>query len=327
MTQLASLEHQLGQLIAARSVSSADPALDCGNRPVIELLAQWCEDRGFDVELQAVGTSGKLNLIATRGEGEDGLVLAGHTDTVPCDPALWTSDPYRLAERDGRCAAALAAVEAEWGGVEILVNNAGIATRAVAEHIADSDMRQILAVNFLGPLELIRRVLPGMRERRRGRIITVSSVGGMMAMPTMAAYSASKFAIEGACESLWYEVRPWGIGVSLVEPGFINSDSFTHTIHTRRSARAVGDDDDPYHAHYAAMAGMIGRLMRGTWATPEHVASVIIRTIRAKDPRLRVRATPDALLFDYLRRWLPRRLYHRVLYACLPDVRRWGAAR
>ncbi len=221
-------------------------------------------------------------------------------------------------------AAALAAVEAEWGGVEILINNAGIATRAVTEHISDADMRQILAVNFLGPLELIRRVLPGMRERRRGRIITVSSVGGMMAMPTMAAYSASKFAIEGACESLWYEVRPWGIGVSLVEPGFINSDSFTHTIHTRRSARAVGDGDDPYHAHYEAMAGMIERLMRRTWATPENVASVIIRTVRARHPRLRVRATPDALIFDYLRRWLPRRLYHRVLYACLPGVRRWG---
>lgn len=221
-------------------------------------------------------------------------------------------------------AAALANVEAEWGGVEILVNNAGLATRAVAEHIADADMRQILAVNFLGPLDLIRRVLPGMRARRRGRIVTVSSVGGMMAMPTMAAYSASKFAIEGACESLWYEVRPWGIGVSLVEPGFINSDSFTRTIHTRRSARAVGDNADPYHAHYDAMAGMIARLMRRTWATPEHVAGQIIRTIRARDPRLRVRATPDALVFDYLRRWLPRRLYHRVLYACLPGVRRWG---
>lgn len=221
-------------------------------------------------------------------------------------------------------AAALAAIEAEWGGVEILVNNAGLATRAVTEHIADGDMRQILAVNFLGPLELIRRVLPGMRARRRGRIITVSSVGGMMAMPTMAAYSASKFAIEGACESLWYEVRPWGIGVSLVEPGFINSDGFTHTIHTRRSARAVGDDQDPYHAHYEAMAGMIARLMRRTWATPDQVAGQIIRTIRARHPRLRVRATPDALIFDYLRRWLPRRLYHRVLYASLPEVKRWG---
>ena len=234
--------------------------------------------------------------------------------------------PLDVADPASR-AAALADVEAEWGGVEILVNNAGIATRAVTEHIADADMRQILAVNFLGPLDLIRRVLPGMRERRRGRIITVSSVGGMMAMPTMAAYSASKFAIEGACESLWYEVRPWGIGVSLVEPGFINSDSFTHTIHTRRSARAVGDGDDPYHAHYEAMAAMIARLMRRTWATPDHVAGVIVRTIRARHPRVRVRATPDAIIFDYLRRWLPRRLYHRVLYAFLPHVRRWGPAR
>ena len=231
--------------------------------------------------------------------------------------------PLDVADPASR-ASALAVVEAEWGGVEILVNNAGIAARAVAEHIADADIRQIMAVNFLGPLDLIRRVLPGMRARRRGRIVTVSSVGGMMAMPTMAAYSASKFAIEGACESLWYEVRPWGVGVSLVEPGFINSDSFTHTIHTRRSARAVGDGEDPYHAHYEAMAGMIARLMRSTWATPEHVAGQIIRTIRARHPRLRVRATPDALIFDYLRRWLPRGLYHRVLYACLPGVRHWG---
>lgn len=102
MTRLASLREMLAQLTAARSVSSADPALDCGNREVVELLAGWCEDRGFAVELQAVGEAGKCNLIATLGRGEDGLVLAGHTDTVPCDPALWRTDPWRLDERDGR---------------------------------------------------------------------------------------------------------------------------------------------------------------------------------------------------------------------------------
>lgn len=221
-------------------------------------------------------------------------------------------------------AAALATVEACWGGVEILVNNAGIATRAVVEHIDDRDLDEVLAVNLRGPLDLIRRVLPGMRARRRGRILTVSSVGGMMAMPTMAAYSAAKFAIEGACEALWYEARPWGIGVSLVEPGFINSDSFTHTRHTPDSEWARDCDGDPYHEHYAAMADMIDRLMHRTWATPERVAHEILRTIRAKRPRLRVRATPDAMIFDYLRRWLPRRLYHAVLYAGLPRVRTWG---
>lgn len=163
-----------------------------------------------------------------------------------------------------------------------------------------------------------------MRARGRGRILTVSSVGGMMAMPTMAGYSAAKFAIEGACESLWYEVRPWGIRVSLIEPGFINSDSFTHTRYTSESGWSHGHEEEPYHAHYEAMAGMIAKLMRRTWATPEHVAGVMLRTIRERSPRLRVRATPDALIFDYLRRWLPRRLYHRVLYAGLPDVKRWG---
>jgi len=289
-----------------------------------------------DAVLLLTGASTGLGLALARrllAETNYRLALSAREASLPRFAAAGIANgprvrlvPLDVAEPASR-AAAIAAVEAEWGGVEILINNAGIATRAVAEHISDADIRRIMTVNFLGPLELIRRVLPGMRERRRGRIITVSSVGGMMAMPTMAAYSASKFAIEGACESLWYEVRPWGVGVSLVEPGFINSDSFTHTIHTRRSARAVGDGADPYHAHYEAMAGMIARLMRHTWATPEHVASVIVRTIRARHPRLRVRATPDALLFDYLRRWLPRRLYHRVLYACLPDVRRWGPAR
>lgn len=98
----ASLRDQLAQLVAAKSVSSADPALDCSNRLVIDLLAQWSEDHGFMVELQTVGTDGKVNLIARRGAGEGGLVLAGHTDTVPCDPDRWQSDPYRLTERDGR---------------------------------------------------------------------------------------------------------------------------------------------------------------------------------------------------------------------------------
>jgi acetylornithine deacetylase len=102
MTRLASLRDMLAQLIAARSVSSADPALDSDNRRVIELLAEWCEARGCRVEIQAVGSTGKCNLVATLGHGDDGLVLAGHADTVPCDPALWRSDPWRLDERDGR---------------------------------------------------------------------------------------------------------------------------------------------------------------------------------------------------------------------------------
>lgn len=97
------LRDLLGPLVAIRSVSSVDPALDCGNRAVVELLAEWCAQRGLEVELLPVGRdSKKLDLVATTGAGADGLVLAGHTDTVACDPGLWRTDPLVLAERDGR---------------------------------------------------------------------------------------------------------------------------------------------------------------------------------------------------------------------------------
>ena len=94
---------QLSQLIAIPSVSSTDPLWDQGNRPVIDLLASWLADMGFSVEIQDISASGnKANLIATLGSGPGGLVLAGHTDTVPFDEGRWASDPLGLSERDQR---------------------------------------------------------------------------------------------------------------------------------------------------------------------------------------------------------------------------------
>ncbi|WP_207886367.1 acetylornithine deacetylase [Pseudomonas sp. 30_B] len=95
------LKQRFAELIALPSVSCTQPALDQSNRPVIERLAGWLDDLGFTCELQEV-SPGKLNLIAVLGSGPGGLVLAGHTDTVPYDEALWRSDPLRVDERDGR---------------------------------------------------------------------------------------------------------------------------------------------------------------------------------------------------------------------------------
>ncbi|MEX0731388.1 MAG: acetylornithine deacetylase [Aquisalimonadaceae bacterium] len=93
----------LRQLIAIPSVSSVTPALDQGNRAVVECLAEWLEGLGFACELQPIPNApDKANLIATLGRGDGGLVLAGHTDTVPYDESGWSSDPFRLSERDGR---------------------------------------------------------------------------------------------------------------------------------------------------------------------------------------------------------------------------------
>lgn len=98
---LPSLKDRFAQLLALPSVSCTQPALDQSNRPVVELLATWLGDLGFACELQEIAP-GKFNLLASLGSGPGGLVLAGHTDTVPYDESLWKSDPLSLDERDGR---------------------------------------------------------------------------------------------------------------------------------------------------------------------------------------------------------------------------------
>jgi short-subunit dehydrogenase len=212
----------------------------------------------------------------------------------------------------------------DWDGVDVLVNNAGVSYRSVVEDATDREGRAQMAVNFLAPMGMARLVLPRMRAKRRGHVINVSSVGGMMAMPTMAVYSASKFALEGATEALWYEVRPWNIAVSLVQPGFIHSQSFERVRFTSQGKRSAEDEHAAYHAHYENMGPFIARMMRFSRSTPDKVARKIVWAMNQRRPPLRVPATWDAHAFSLLRRLLPRELYHQVLYWNLPRVRTWG---
>lgn len=220
--------------------------------------------------------------------------------------------------------AVIAEAEDQGGGLYALINNAGLSYRAVVEDVAEADRLHQMNVNFRSPMALAVEALPGMRSRRRGRIISVSSVGGMMAMPTMAVYSASKFALEGASEALWYEVRPWGIHVTLVQPGFINSDGFEKVRITDRGQLSLVNPEAPYHRTYAHMADFIAGVMNRVPATPESVARKVLRVLDSRNPPLRQPATIDAWAFAFLRRILPRRLYHEVLYRSLPGVREWG---
>jgi NAD(P)-dependent dehydrogenase (short-subunit alcohol dehydrogenase family) len=240
-----------------------------------------------------------------------------------------TEDAHTLLRRlDVTSAAQRRAVvgeaEGSLGGLDVLINNAGVSTRSVVEHVTERDRLSQMDINFRSPMELTRLALPGMRRRRRGRIINVSSVGGMMAMPTMAVYSASKFALEGACEAMWYELRPWGVHVSLIEPGFINSDGFEKVRWTEAGQAAVADPAHPYHRHYRDMTSFITRIMGKVPSTPDAVAAKVERVMMRRDPPLRVPATIDAWLFSLVRRVLPRRLYHAALYASLPGVSGWG---
>jgi len=209
-------------------------------------------------------------------------------------------------------------ISSVWGGVDILVNNAGISFRSTLEDMDSSEEELQMATNYFGPLGLIREVLPYMRSRKAGQIINISSVGGMMAMPTMGSYSASKFALEGATEALWYELKPWGISVSLIQPGFINSASFKKVYRSAKS-RSVSD----YSEYYKSMEKFVEKLMGRASATPESVASKIMSIIAAGRAPLRVPATIDAHLFSIVRRIMPRQLYHQILFRSLPNVRTW----
>jgi short-subunit dehydrogenase len=213
-------------------------------------------------------------------------------------------------------------IEKKWGGVDILVNNAGISYRAVVEHMSNEEELHQLNTNYLSAMALTRLVLPYMRSKRSGKIINVSSVGGMMAMPTMSAYSASKFALEGATESLWYEMHPWNVSVTLIQPGFIHSSSFEHVFHSKRELSDL-NHESPYHHYYEYMEPFISKMMNMSLSTSEDVAKKILKTMNKKNPPLRVPATLDAYIFSWLRRLLPRWIYHKVLYWFLPKIRKW----
>lgn len=212
-----------------------------------------------------------------------------------------------------------------YGGVDILINNAGITYRSVVEHVEEKERIHQMETNFRSPMELTRLVLPKMREKRKGKIINISSVSGMMAMPTMSVYSASKFALEGASESLWYEVKPWNVHVTLIQPGFIRSSSFHNTLLTHLSADALKNPKNPYFSHYKHMSKLIEKLMTYTVSTEENISKCIYKVIQSKKPSLRVPATFDAKLFYIFRRLVPQRFYHILLYKLLPKVKEWGS--
>lgn len=210
-----------------------------------------------------------------------------------------------------------------WNGVNILINNAGVSYRAVVEHMNVAEEQHQFDVNYFGAVGLIRSVLPQMRKLGRGKIINVSSVSGMLAMPTMGSYSASKYALEGLSEALWYEVRPLGINVSLIQPGFVRSKSFLNVIYSAQSDPEHGAEG-LYADYYQHMTPFIERLMGFSFTTPASVAQKVLKTMKKKNPPLWIPATFDAKVFYYLRRFVPRRILLELLFATLPKVRLWA---
>ncbi|MCY2982139.1 MAG: oxidoreductase [Planctomycetota bacterium] len=120
--------------------------------------------------------------------------------------------------------AAVKAAEEHYGGIDVLVNNAGIGYFAAVEESDETEVRKMFDVNVFGLCRMIHVVLPGMRKRNKGFIVNLSSIGGLRSFPALGYYNATKFAVEGVSEALWQEVEPLGIKVMLVEPSGFRTD-------------------------------------------------------------------------------------------------------
>lgn len=132
--------------------------------------------------------------------------------------------------------------EERFGGIDVLINNAGHGYRAAVEEGEDSQVAELFATNFFGAVSMIKAVLPGMRARRSGVIVNISSIAARLAMPGSAYYSATKFALEGLSDALSREVEPLGIKVLIVEPGAFRTDFAGRSL--QGAATAIADYDE-----------------------------------------------------------------------------------
>jgi NAD(P)-dependent dehydrogenase (short-subunit alcohol dehydrogenase family) len=188
---------------------------------------------------------------------------------------------------DASVESAFAKVMAQHGRLDVLVNNAGIGGGGSVEESSAARFREVMETNFFGALRCIKAVLPGMRQRRQGCIVNVTSIAGRMALAPAAAYSASKFALEALSECLAQEMKAFNVRVAVVEPGVIATPIF--------SKAAPVADDSPY-PHYRRQRAMFAQSL--TKPTSPYVVGDKIREIVDSDSwQLRYPVGPDAAPF------------------------------
>jgi NAD(P)-dependent dehydrogenase (short-subunit alcohol dehydrogenase family) len=230
---------------------------------------------GFGRELaRAVLARGWNAVVTARDPATVADIVAGHEATALA-LRLDVTDPAQVAE-------AARAAEARFGAIDVLVNNAGYGYRGAVEEADDAEIRQLFETNVFGLVAMTKAVLPGMRARRRGHIVNISSVAGRMAQPGSGYYSATKFAVGGLSDALRKELKALGIAVTVVEPGGFRTDFAGRSLH--QSARTIDD--------YAETAGKRRRENSTNDGRqpgdPVRAAEAIIRAVEAKTPPFRL---------------------------------------
>ncbi|MGD0719919.1 MAG: oxidoreductase [Roseiarcus sp.] len=232
-------------------------------------LARHALERGYRVAVTARDPAAVADLAA--GHGDRALVLA--LDVT----------------RAEQIAAAVGAAEARFGRIDVLVNNAGVGYFGSVEDSEDAEVRRMFEINFWGLANMTRAVLPGMRARRSGHIVNVSSMGGVRGAPAVGYYNATKFGLEGLSESLAQETAPLGIKVLIVEPSGFRTDWAGRSAN--QTKRPIADYDDTAGARLRMIRGYSGKQP----GDPARAAAAIVQAVESPDPPLRLMLGKAAL--------------------------------
>lgn len=179
----------------------------------------------------------------------------------------------------------------KFGRVDVLVNNAGNFYAGYFEEISDAQFRAQMETNFFGPLNVTRAVLPAMREKRSGQVITITSTAALVGSAFCAAYAASKFALEGWIESLRFDLAPFGIDLMAVEPGFFRTELLVEGSSTIWPEMSIDDYAERTAQTIAALKGMNGAQP----GDPSKLATALVQLSDSGKLPQRFVAGPDAM--------------------------------
>ncbi len=199
--------------------------------------------------------------------------------------------PLRLDVTEGdSITAAVAAAQAKFRRIDVLVNNAGFGMVGAVEETSDAELRRIFDTNFFGAMAVTRAVLPILRAQRSGHILNVSSIGGLTALfPAFGAYCATKFALEAESEALSRELAPFGVHVTIVEPGAFRTE-FGGAANARPAAPL-----DAYQGQTAAVSDWMRNIDGKQPGDPKKAAEAMLKVAASGHPPLRLLLGEDAL--------------------------------
>ena len=247
------------------------------------------------------GASSGIGAAVARQLASAGYRVFGASRSTPAD-AVSAASAVNAVEHlsidvddDSSVQAGVAEVLRAAGRIDVLVNNAGYLCAGSIEDISITDAKAQFETNYFGVVRMTLAVLPGMRERRQGHIITLSSLAGLVPVPFWGHYNASKFAVEGLMETLRHEVRPFGIQVAMVEPGNIKT-----SLYARAQEGGLDAYAGPRGRAFATMAEY-GRKAPG----PDIVARKVVAAAGDAHPSLHNLVTREATQFTLLKWLLP----------------------